>query len=175
MIHTHGNIRALLLCGLFLCAGCERAAVVDVERVVERVDAPAPTLPPPCEDRKHDAGVLAAPAPGAPGEVEVLIFSSDWCDACDRVLADFSARAGEFSARGVGVRHLITQSDGSCVRAATVGRRAPFIYHALAAGEEARWAIRSTPTIWVTRENRARLYIEGEISAEELFEVLPSE
>ena len=171
MNHLAAKTTALLLC--VLCISCKRAAVVDVDRVVERVDAPAPALPPVCEDRKH--GASARPTPLEPVEVEVLIFSSDWCDACDRVLAEFSARADEFSARGVRVRHLITQSDGSCVRAATVGRRAPFVYHALDSAGEARWAIRSTPTLWVTHRDRARLYIEGEISAGELLEILPVE
>ena len=76
------------------------------------------------------------------------------------------------SEQGVGVRHMVTQSDGSCFDAARVGRRAPFVYHALDSPEEDDWAIRSTPTLWVIRGERALLYIEGEVTVAELLAFL---
>lgn len=164
------GLAVLAIIGAISCKTTSPAQV-DVERVIEQVDAPAPVLPSRCEDKKHDVRLVAEPE-GTATSVEVLLFSSDWCDACDRVLGEFAENAMMLSEQGVGVRHLVTQSDGSCLDAARVGRRAPFVYHALNANEEADWAIRSTPTLWVIRGDRALLYIEGEVTVEELLALL---
>lgn len=64
-------------------------------------------------------------------EVEVLIFSSDWCDVCDRMFAEFLVCADEFLVCGVRVCYLIIQSDGLCVCVVIVGCCALFVYHVL--------------------------------------------
>lgn len=162
-----------LILGALIITGCTTQSSRGADRIIERVEAPAPSLPPECTDGTHGASVLT-PTEEEPNYT-INLFSSDWCDACDRMLAELSANTTALEARGIRVRHVVTQTGGSCVLAARVGRRAPFPYHATTDASEARWAIRSTPTLWITRRGKTSIYVEGEVSIRELLELSSDE
>ncbi len=158
-----------LVCFATLVAGCTGAAPAPVERLVEPIREPAPPLPEVCEDAQRRPDVALADA-----RRTLVVFSSDWCDACDRVLASLARERDALAARRVAVVHVVTDGDGSCVRAARVGRRAPFAYASARPEDEARWAIRSTPTLWLLGpgQRETLTYVEGRPEWAELWEWL---
>jgi hypothetical protein len=152
-------VRRALALTAALTAGCVGAAPATADRIAEPIRQPAPALPRACEDAQRTMDVTLPQA-----RRTLVVFSSDWCDACERLLAMLSRERGELARRQVAVLHVVTDGDGSCVRAARVGRRAPFAYASARPDDEARWAIRSTPTIWILgpAQRETLAYIEGE-------------
>lgn len=159
----------LLLPTVLLLMNCASAAPRPIERVIERVRAPAPELPSMCADAKRPLSLAPRDA-----RRTLVVFSSDWCDACDRLLGALSGEARRLEREGVAVVHVVTDTQGSCLEAARVARRAPFAYAAIDGGPQATWAVRSTPTVWILGKGgtEARVYVEGEVPLAELWGLL---
>ena len=152
-----------------MSAGCASAAPRAVDQVVERVQAPAPRLPPMCADPQRTQRLAPRDA-----RRTLVVFSSDWCDACDRLLGVLARASKRLTRERVAVVHVVTDTRGSCLEAARVARRAPFAYGAVDASTQDLWAVRSTPTVWILGDGAtmATVYVEGEVREEQLWRLL---
>ena len=150
-----------------MLAACTPALPRSVARVVEPVSVPAPPLPQACPDAQYDAQPIPQTA-----QHTLVLFTSEWCTACDRVLEQLTDAASDLRARDVAVLHVITQTQGSCFAAARLGRRVPFHYAAIDEDGQTRWAVRSTPTAWLLgpQGQHTVRYVEGAWSISELWD-----
>jgi hypothetical protein len=144
----------LLTAASFIVApGCAPAQPKSVPLISQRVVAQAGAIPEPCtaEDRE---------APRA--SWRLLVFTSDWCDACETMLAALRKDSVALAEHDIDVLNLVTGQGDRCVDAARVGERWPFAYAAAPVSLEREWSIRSTPTSWLVDPNgQTRLYSEG--------------
>ena len=88
------------------------------------------------------------------------------------MLEQVTGAAPALRARNIAVLHVITETQGSCFAAARAGRRAPFRYAAIDEDEQDRWAVRSTPTVWLLgpQGQHTIRYVEGTWTVAELWE-----
>jgi|SRR5690554_6098586 len=136
--------------------GCSGTETRSEPYILKILSVPAPDVPPICADASRP------PTTESP-QATLYVFTSDWCAACDRLLAGLDAMHANFAKERIAVVHLVTGQGDACIDAARVGRRASFPYGAATRQVQAAWRVRSTPTIWlVDCENIARLYVEGE-------------
>lgn len=141
---------------MLMAAGCAGPGTRSAPYIIEALSVAAPEAPALCADRTRHA-LVASP------RATLYVFTSDWCAACDRLLARLDAMRADVAKARIAVVHLVTGQGTTCLDAASVGRRAPFPYSPASRQVEANWGVRSTPTMWlVDCENIARLYVEGE-------------
>lgn len=158
----------LLSLGLFLAAqsACMAMRPQEHDYLLEVLEAPAPSAPALCDDAARQPGIEAPRA-------ILYVFTSEWCTACDRLLARLEELHQALQERDVAVHHLVTGMGDSCMGAARVARRSNFAYGAAPRHVEESWRVRSTPTLWlVGPAGTALVYVEGIPPSPELIEAI---
>lgn len=151
---------------LLAASACSAPQEVTRSYLLEAVEVPAPTPPALCADAAR------RPSLEDPGAT-LYVFTSDWCAACDRLLARLEGLREDLGERRIAVHHLVTGEGDSCMAASRVARRASFAYGAASRRVEQAWRVRSTPTLWlVDADGTALLYVEGEPASGALIEAI---